>query len=198
MVRRVWFIYHSFLLSGLFYTNPSLFLAYPKMKWKQFSDVRQELCTTLELWAPLSFYRHTPYEPNMALNLGQKNPVSWDILSCKQFIHKDSEGPKIHTEIMAFIQNDFRCDIFRSPTEGPGLLPCSDLLSKPKVNLVGKRRGEEAVKGQFYLRLFFLFLSVVRTSIEMHSIFFLIQWLLDASWKEYNQKSSKLSFAISP
>lgn len=39
---------------------------------------------------------------------------------------------------MAFIQNDLRCNIFRSPTERPCLLATLDLLCKTKVNLTEK------------------------------------------------------------
>lgn len=59
----------------------------------------------------------------------------WYKPSSQEFKDKDSQRPKVHTEAMAFIQNDLRCDILRGPAERPCLLATLDLLCKTKVNL---------------------------------------------------------------
>lgn len=41
----------------------------------------------------------------------------------EEFIHKNPKGPKIHAEVMAFTQNDFRGNILRGSTKRPGFLP---------------------------------------------------------------------------
>ena len=58
----------------------------------------------------------------------------------KQLKHQDAQRPEVHTEVVAFVEEDLRGHVLRGPAEGPGLLAASDLLGKTKVNL-GRQSG---------------------------------------------------------
>lgn len=77
------------------------------------------------------------------INKGASGLFGWYKPSSQKFKDQDSQRPKVHTEAMAFIQNDLRCDILRSPTERPCLLAALDLLCKTKVNLTQKMDQSE-------------------------------------------------------
>ncbi len=57
----------------------------------------------------------------------------------KELKHQDAQRPEVHTEVVAFVENDLRRHVLRCPAEGPGLLTTSDLLGKTKVNLGSSR-----------------------------------------------------------
>ena len=55
--------------------------------------------------------------------------------SNQELKHQDAQGPEVHTEAVAFVEDDLWSHVLRRPTEGPRPLARLDLLGKAKVHL---------------------------------------------------------------
>ncbi|KAL2742825.1 hypothetical protein V1477_008314 [Vespula maculifrons] len=64
----------------------------------------------------------------------QLKPTSEWRRSSEKFKHKDAEGPIVGAYVVASIENNFRCDIFRRTAECPCLFSMIQSLGKSKVH----------------------------------------------------------------
>jgi hypothetical protein len=55
--------------------------------------------------------------------------------SNQELKHQDAQGPEVHAEAVAFVEDDLWSHVLRRPTEGPRPLARLDLLGKAKVHL---------------------------------------------------------------
>ena len=69
--------------------------------------------------------------------------------SNEELAHENPEGPIIDRTIVALVEDNLWCDIFRSSTEGPGATSLWHELREPEIHLIIKFVGDMSGGGKF-------------------------------------------------